>query len=156
MLHGLSFDQPEFISGFVASVKNNRVSTLANCKYSQEEMKKENQNEKHREGCTSFFCMGVAPPRMGGSRTASDSRASCARRCSEAFSLGRRSRHVVCLELRASNREEKVQKKLLDLLPLLLILFLLTGHTLIPACEESLTGGLLHGFLPAVIADPGA
>src|SRR5437763_8328337 len=107
-------------------------------------------------GCKSFFCMGVAPPRMRRSRTASVSRARCARRGSEAFSLGSRSRQVACFELRVRPTQEKAQQQPFDLLPPLLILFLLPGHTKRSAGEESLTGGLLHGFLPAVIADTGA
>src|SRR2546423_5613643 len=108
------------------------------------------------KGCTSFFCMGVAPPRMGRSRTARVPRVRCARRGSEAFSLGSRSRQVACLELRVRSTQEKAQQQPFDLLPPLLILCLLPGHTKRSAGEESLTGGLLHGFLPAVIADTSA
>jgi hypothetical protein len=61
-----------------------------------------------------------------------------------------------CLELRVRNTEEKVEKKQFDLLPHLLILFLLTCEPAGSACEEPVTGGLVPGFLPAVIADPGA
>src|SRR2546421_4632504 len=80
-------------------------------------------------GCTSFFCMGVAPPRMGRSRTARVPRVRCARRGSEAFSLGSRSRQVACLELRVRSTQEKAQQQPFDLLPPLLILFLVPGHT---------------------------
>src|SRR2546421_1920906 len=97
-------------------------------------------------GCKSFFCMGVAPPRMGRSRTASVSRARGARRGSEAFSLGSRSRQRACLELRVRPTQEKAQQQPFDLVPPLLILCLLSGHTTGSAGEESLTAGLLHGF----------
>src|SRR5947209_9283340 len=99
--------------------------------------------------------MGVAPPRMRRSRTASVSSARCARRSSEAFSLRSRSRQVACFELRVRPTQEKAQQQPFDLLPPLLILFLVPGHTKRSAGEESLTGGLLHGFLPALIADTG-
>src|SRR2546421_12617840 len=100
--------------------------------------------------------MGVAPPRMGRSRTARVPRVRCARRGSEAFSLGSRSRQVACLELRVRSTQEKAQQQPFDLLPPLLILFLVPGHTKRSAGEEPFAGGPLHAFLPPGIADPGA
>ena len=54
------------------------------------------------------------------------------------------------------HQEEQVEQKHFYLLRHLLILFLVTGETTGAACEEPVTGRLLHGFLPAVIADTGA
>ena len=93
---------------------------------------------------------------MGRSRTASGSRDSYARRCSEEFFLGRRSRQGSCLELLMRKQEEQVEKQPFDLLPHLMRLVLLPGETTGSAGEEPVMRGLLHGFLPAVITDPSA
>src|SRR2546423_10766353 len=97
--------------------------------------------------------MGVAPPRMGRSRTARVPRVRCARRGSEAFSLGSRSRQVACFEVRVRPTQEKAQQQPFDLLPPLLILCLLPGHTKRSAGEEAFTGGLPPRFLPTGPAD---
>ena len=61
-----------------------------------------------------------------------------------------------CVDLRMRKIQEQAEKKQFNLLLHLFLFFLLTGETAGSADEESLTRGLLHGFLPAVIADPGA
>ena len=53
-------------------------------------------------------------------------------------------------------QEEQVEKKPFDRVRHLLILVLLPCETAGSAGEEPVTGGLVHGFLPAVITDPGA
>ncbi len=70
--------------------------------------------------------------------------------------MGRSSGHGKCLELGLSKTEKQAEKQPFDLLLPLLIFLLLPGQTPGAAGEESLTRGLLHGFLPAVIADPSA
>src|SRR5436305_13503120 len=108
------------------------------------------------EGCRSFFCTGVAPPRMRRSRTARGTRGRDARRGSQGLSLGSRSRQESCLELLVRKQEEQVEKKPFDLLPHLIRLVLLPGEPTGSAAQEPVLAGLVHGFLPAVIADPGA
>ena len=93
---------------------------------------------------------------MGRSRTARVSRGRGARRGSEAFSLLSRSRQLSCLELLAREQEEQAEKQPFDLVRHLLILALLPCKTAGAASEEPVPAGLLHSFLPAVIADPGA
>jgi hypothetical protein len=87
---------------------------------------------------------------MGRSRTASGTRGR------QGFSVGRRNRNWWRLELRVRKTQEQAENKPVHLLPQFVILFLLTGAAPRSAAEEAVTGGLLHGFLPAVITDPSA
>ena len=61
-----------------------------------------------------------------------------------------------CLELGVRSQEEQAEKQPFDRVRHRLIFFLLPGEPRGAASEEPVTGGLLHGFLPAIIADPGA
>ena len=61
-----------------------------------------------------------------------------------------------CFDLRMRKIQEQAENQQFDLLLHLFRFFLLTGETPGAAAEESLTGGLLHGFFPAVIADTSA
>jgi len=63
---------------------------------------------------------------------------------------------VECRELRVRKQEEQVEQKPFDLLSQLIILVLVTCEPARAAGEQPVTGRLVHGLLPAIIADPGA
>ena len=60
-----------------------------------------------------------------------------------------------CVDLRMRKIQEQAEEQEFNLLLHLFLFFRVPGETPGATGEESLTGGLLHGFLPALIADAG-